>query len=186
MTTYMDMRDNQKQVIDANTHPTGYIVSHRGYEQDENYPKLVYQSVTVTGLDPSQDDVIILEFETFSLSHSTYSYAEGQHLCYDYLWIDKHGYDCENQWNYSTKSFEIYSVTFKFTFKTDAEQSNDGAGFKFRYTGKVRLAIGQQTRFFQLSRRHHSFNIFYSKLNTPPSQLLLYIILGLVFDDLIN
>ena len=176
MSTYMDMRDNQKQVIDANTHPSGYIVSHRGYEQDENYPKSVYQSVTYTGLDPSQDDVIILEFETFSLSHSTYSYAEGQYLCYDYLWIDKHGYGCENQWNYSTKSFEIYSATFKFTFKTDAEQSNDGAGFKFRYTGKVRLAIGQRTRFFQPNKRHHSFNIFYSKLNTPPTQLLLYII----------
>ena len=133
MTTYMsDSNSHQPIIIQADTYPSGYIVSHHGYGSSSPYPEYLTATVTLTGIDTAEDDLIILEFETFDLP----SPSEGR--CSDYLSIAGSVY-CAGYYNQRIASFRLTTNSFTFYFSTDYRSSNNGVGFKFKYTGNINI-----------------------------------------------
>ena len=133
MTTYMsDSNSHQPIIIQADTYPSGYIVSHHGYGSSSPYPEYLTATVTLTGIDTAEDDLIILEFETFDLP----SPSEGR--CSDYLSIAGSVY-CAGYYNQRIANFRLTTNSYTFYFSTDYRSSNNGVGFKFKYTGNINI-----------------------------------------------
>lgn len=128
------MSDHPPSTIDASINPSGYIVSHRGYEHSMTYGQSISSYVTVAGLNHAEGDVIVLQVDNFHLPAVRWSHSQRRNVCDDYFWIAG-AFFCG--FGFSERSSAVTTDTFQLGFVTDNNPGNNRAGFKLKYTGKT-------------------------------------------------